>query len=100
METGSTRCLLEIEMSKILTDNEMRVLACLRANKEAAVETKSDGSKWSEVYLDNALPHGMSIREFDGTLGSLQRKGFYKDTGDCFGLIQVRGPEKQLSQSL
>jgi hypothetical protein len=71
-----------------LTDNENRVLACLRGAVEGRTIDK-DGITWGDVYLDNAIPDGMSSREFDGTLGSLTKKGLYREYEEAFGMVQI-----------
>ena len=71
-----------------LTDTEARVLASLRANAEGVI-TSVDGTKWADVYLDNAVLPSMSVREFDGTLGSLRRKQLYRESAPAFGLVRL-----------
>jgi hypothetical protein len=70
------------------TDNENRVLACLRSAVEGRITDKA-GMTWGDVYLDNAIPDGMTVREFDGTLGSLTRKGMYQESEEAFGLVRI-----------
>lgn len=52
--------------------------------------TGHDGTQWSQVYLDNARPEGMSARSFAGYLSALERAGLYKSQGDdCFGDVRL-----------
>lgn len=73
-----------------LTYTEIKALISLRSHVEGCMEIRSDGRRWQDVYLPSAKPSGMTTRQFDGVLGSLQNKGFYNKTdGDCFGLVNV-----------
>lgn len=58
-----------------LTDNETAALAALRAHVE--YESKEG---WGMVYIDNA---GQG-HAFEGTLGSLEKKGLYIPQDDEF----------------
>lgn len=70
-----------------MTNNEIKVLAALRANIEAY---EYDDQAWGSVYLDNARPDGMSNRSFAGILSSLCAKGFYRSQDDdCFGYVKM-----------
>ena len=64
------------------------VLKSLRANVEST-RTNAAG-KWGQVYLDNAIPDGMSRRSFAGYLSALHEAGLYRSQGDdCFGDVLI-----------
>jgi hypothetical protein len=70
-----------------MTPKTHTVLTNLRSSAES-IETRNDHSRWGSVYLDNAIPAGMSRRAFAGHLSALQTKGLYQPQGDdCFGYV-------------
>jgi hypothetical protein len=65
------------------------VLEALLAEVES-VSTCADGTKWGQVYLDNARPEGISVRSFRSCLAALSAKGLYQSQGDdCFGDVRL-----------
>lgn len=67
------------------------VFMSLRQNVES-VFYENDTGTWGNVYLDNALPQGMTPRAFAGHLASLQKLGLYRSNGDdCFGDVLMDG---------
>ena len=73
-----------------MSDTTNEILASLRKNVERW-ETHADGSKWGCVYLDNAIPDGMSFHAFAGYLSALKKQGLYRPEDDdgCFGLVRL-----------
>lgn len=62
-----------------------QVLAALRANAEGCTE-----NGWRNVYLDNALPAGMSDKSFRSHLAALSKVGLYRPIdGYAFGDVKV-----------
>lgn len=60
-----------------LTDNERQAMAALRANVEYNIN-----QEWGAVYLDNACPPEWRGYQWSGVLGSLAKKGLYRDEQD------------------
>lgn len=56
----------------------MQVLAALRANIEGRSYKDLQDGEFYDVYLDNALPAGMSQYSFRSCLSELAKRGFYK----------------------
>jgi len=52
--------------------NSDTVLECLRRHAE------DKSAEWSLVYLDNAVPTGMSVTSFRSCLAVLSKRGLYK----------------------
>ncbi len=72
-----------------LTKNEFEVLSRLREKAES-----DDGDGWWTVYLDNAFIKGWNKKRWSSVLGSLKKKGLYREIDDpdfrgIFG--QVKG---------
>lgn len=73
---------------KQLSTKAKLVLDNLRKGGESDITIA--GQKWSQVYLDNARPEGMSARSFAGYLTVLTARGFYRSQGDdCFGNVKM-----------
>lgn len=73
----------------MLSQTSETILKNLRRSVEGA-ELSADGKIWGSVYLDNAVPEGMSKPSFAGHLGALAEAGFYRPQGDgCFGLVLI-----------
>lgn len=56
----------------------MQVLQALRENIEGRSHNDLVDGEFYDVYLDNAVPPGMSIYTFRSCLSVLAQKGFYK----------------------
>lgn len=61
------------QSSKALT-----VLAALRANIEGLSTADLVDGEFYDVYLDNAIPSGMSVYSFRSCLSVLAQRGFYR----------------------
>lgn len=72
-------------MTKLMTE----VLERLRG------ESESESNGWGSVYLDNAIPRGMTRRTFAGVLSALEKDGLYKpvrnggDHDGIFGKVKM-----------
>lgn len=65
--------------------NTKQVLSNLRKSAE------DHSADWSEVYLDNAVPVGMSDKSFRSTLAILSKAGFYKVIdGYAWGKVKMK----------
>lgn len=60
-----------------MTPDETTALAALREEAES-----NNGNGWWDCYLDNAKPSDWSPKKWASILGSLTKKGFYKDIQD------------------
>lgn len=60
------------------SSKSMEVLANLRANIEGYVRSELIEGEFYEVYLDNAVPDGMSQYTFRSCLAELAKRGFYQ----------------------
>jgi hypothetical protein len=63
------------------------VLQSLRKNAEGYKEIW-DGVTFRQVYLDNAIPSGMSRHQFAGYLSALEKEGLYKKVDGFFGMVR------------
>lgn len=81
---------LQMEMNMTnLTEATAHALELLRVNSESEC-TRSDGSRWGMVYLDNAVPRGWSKHQFAGHLSDLKANGLYRPTSDsAFGEVRL-----------
>ena len=52
-----------------------------RLYKQLLDAVENDLGEWNEVYIDNARD-GFSVKELEGLLGSLSKKGLYRDAND------------------
>lgn len=73
------------------TFDERSALQWLREEAES-----NDGDGWWTVYLDNAKPKGWEGRKWAAILGSLKKKGLYREIDDpdfrgTFGQIKMEG---------
>ena len=66
-----------------LTEMETQMVAQLKSNVEYKDEY-ANGDVWGGVYLDNLDFSGLTR---SGLLGSLKKKGLYKDAGQGFGRV-------------
>lgn len=75
-----------------MTPKTRQVLDALRTHVEGRSFLSSHpGREFGQVYLDNAIPTGMSRRAFAGHLSVLERLGLYKPQGDdCFGDVALK----------
>ncbi len=69
----------------MLTEREAGLLKTLRAESEI-----SDSEDWRTVYLDNVDMRNASPREFAGLLGSLTKKGMYREIDGFFGEVRTK----------
>jgi DNA-binding transcriptional ArsR family regulator len=67
-----------------LSPKTTEILSALRANYEC-VSTGPEGDRWGCVYLDSAIPEGMSYRAFAGHLSVLKEAGLYQPVEAGFG---------------
>ena len=58
-----------------LTERESRLY------KQLLEAVENDTHEWNEVYIDNARDD-FSVKELEGLLGSLSKKGLYRDAND------------------
>lgn len=72
-----------------LTPMEAEALEALRNNSEGCCEVNpTTDEEWHSIYLDNAKPRNWSGKTWSGVLGSLSRKGLYRDDdGYAFGMV-------------
>ena len=64
-----------------------KVLTALRQASES-----DDGDGWRSVYLDNAIPEGMSNKSFRSYLAKLSQHGLYRVIdGYAFGSVKMNG---------
>lgn len=73
-----------------LTSNECSAVKYLRVAAES-----DNGNGWWDCYLDNAKPKDWSPRKWASILGSLKKKGYYKDIDDpdfkgIWGSVKMR----------
>ena len=52
-----------------------------RLYKQLLEAVENDAHEWNDVYIDNARD-GFSVKELEGVLGSLSKKGLYHDAHD------------------
>jgi hypothetical protein len=72
-----------------MTEATAHLLNMLRVNSENTV-TSEDGSRWGQVYLDNAIPHGWTRHQFAGHLSDLKKQGLYRPQYDnYFGDVKL-----------
>jgi len=73
-----------------ISEPAARIRETMLETTDSFRETDADGNEWAQIYLDNAIPTGMSRRSFAGYLRALQRAGLYKTQGDdCFGMVRI-----------
>ena len=60
-----------------LTQDEHVALTALRTEAES-----DNGNGWWDCYLDNAKPNDWTPRKWAAVLGSLTKKGLYRDIQD------------------
>src|ERR1700730_14217364 len=72
-----------------VADADLPASAVLQELRKAA-EGQQD-EDWSDVYLDNARPSGMSERAFRSCLAALSRQGVYRVIdGYAWGKVKMR----------
>lgn len=60
----------------------------LKALRRAAEGPEEDG--WREVYIDNAIPAGMTVRSFRSHLATLAGRGLYRPIDNyAWGRVRV-----------
>lgn len=76
------------------TTNEMTtiVLEALRKNVQGTDGFDDNDNEWCTVYLNNARGRGVSRRQFNTALASLEKSGLYKTVSEHFGSVLLMRP--------
>lgn len=70
-----------------MTADETTALANLRKEAES-----DNGDGWWDCYIDNARPDGWSGKKWAAVLGSLKKKGLYREVdGYAWGSVKMEG---------